>query len=78
VSDETPSFTDMTGESVADAPEPVPCPFCGSGAAQLVVERWTAEDDPEPSHHVECLKCGSNGPQGDTAIAAAQAWNARK
>jgi Lar family restriction alleviation protein len=75
--DSTP-FTDMDGNPVADAPEPLSCPFCGSGADQLVVERWSEEDDPDPAHHVECLKCGSNGPQGDTPLAAAQAWNDRK
>ena len=75
---DTSSFTDMDGNPVADSPEPVPCPFCGSGAAQLVVERWSAEDDPDASYHVECLNCGSNGPQDDTPLAAAQAWNDRK
>jgi hypothetical protein len=40
------------------------CPFCGSGAEQLVVERWSEEEDPDASYHVECLKCGANGPQG--------------
>ena len=71
-------FTDMDGNPVADAPEPLPCPFCGSGAEQLIVERWSAEDDPDASYHVECLKCGCNGPQDDTQLAAAQAWNERK
>ena len=57
--------------------EPQPCPFCGSGADQLVVERWSDEDDPDTSYHVECLKCGSNGPQADTQLGAAQEWNRR-
>jgi Lar family restriction alleviation protein len=71
-------FTDMDGEPIADAPEPRPCPFCGSRADQLVVERWSDEEDPDPAFHVECLKCGCNGPQGTTQIAAAQSWNARQ
>ena len=36
-------FTDMDGNAIEDSPEPLPCPFCGSGADQLVVERWSAE-----------------------------------
>ena len=70
-------FTDMDGNPLEDAGEPLPCPFCGSGAEQLVVERWTAEDDPDPSYHVECLKCGCNGPQEATQLEAAQGWNER-
>ena len=75
---EATSFTDMDGNPVEGAPEPAPCPFCASGADQLVVERWSAEDDPDASYHVECLHCGCNGPQDDTRLAAAQAWNDRK
>jgi Zn ribbon nucleic-acid-binding protein len=75
---ETSSFTDMDGNVIAGAPEPVPCPFCASGADQLVVERWGDENDPDASHHVECLQCGCNGPQHETPLAAAQAWNSRK
>jgi hypothetical protein len=62
----------MDGNAIDDSPEPLPCPFCGSGADQLAVERWSAEDDPDPSYHVECLKCGSNGPQGATQLEAAR------
>jgi hypothetical protein len=25
-------FTDMDGNAIDDSPEPLPCPFCGSGA----------------------------------------------
>ncbi len=71
-------FVDMDGNSVENAPEPMPCPFCGSVADQLVVERWSSEDDPDASHHAECLKCGCNGPQRDTPLAAAEMWNGRK
>jgi len=70
-------FTDMDGNPVEDAGEPVPCPFCGSGADQLVVERWSEEEDPDASFHVECLKCGCNGPQADTQAEAAKEWNGR-
>lgn len=75
---ETTPFTDMDGKPVEGAPDPLPCPFCGTGADQLVVERWSEEDDPDASYHVECLKCGANGPQDDTRLAAAQKWNERK
>ena len=71
-------FTDMDGNAIEDAPEPLPCPFCGSRADQLVVERWSEQDDPVASYHVECLKCGSNGPQGATQLEAAQGWNGRQ
>ena len=39
-------FTDMDGQPVEDSLESLPCPFCGSGAENLVVERWSDEDDP--------------------------------
>lgn len=70
-------FTDMNGNEVEAAGEPQPCPFCGSGADQLIVERWSAEDDPDACYHVECLRCGCNGPQADTQLEAAQEWNRR-
>jgi Lar family restriction alleviation protein len=70
-------FTDMDGQPIADAPEPLSCPFCGSGADRLVVERWGAEDEPDASYHVECLKCGCNGPQAATQQEAAEGWNGR-
>jgi Lar family restriction alleviation protein len=70
-------FTDMDGKVIEGAGEPLTCPFCGSGADQLSVERWSAEDDPDASYHVECLKCGCNGPQAETLLEAAQEWNRR-
>ena len=70
-------FTDMDGQPITDAPEPMSCPFCASRADQLVVERWSAEDDPDVAFHVECLKCGCNGPQGATQVEAALRWNER-
>ena len=71
-------FTDMDGNAIEDAPEPLACPFCGGRADQLVIERWSEEDDPDASYHVECLKCGCNGPQGDTQLEAAKEWNDRR
>jgi Lar family restriction alleviation protein len=70
-------FPDMDGEPIQDSPEPLPCPFCGSEAENLVVERWSEEDDPDASYHVECLKCGCNGPQAATQLEAAEGWNGR-
>ncbi len=70
-------FTDMDGNEIEDAGEPSQCPFCGSGADQLLVERWSSEDDPDASYHVECLKCGCNGPKADSQLGATQAWNGR-
>ena len=64
-------FTDMDGKPLEDGPEPLPCD-------QLVIERWSEADDPDASYHVECLKCGSNGPQGATQLEAAQGWNGRQ
>ena len=71
-------FTDMDGQPIEDSPAPEPCPFCGSGADRLVVERWTEEGDPDPSFHVECLQCGCNGPQAGSPLQAAEGWNERK
>jgi hypothetical protein len=70
-------FTDMDGQVIEGAGEPLTCPFCRSGAGQLTVERWSAEDDPDASYHVECLKCGCNGPQAETPLEAAREWNRR-
>jgi hypothetical protein len=61
-----------------DGPEPPSCRFCGSRADQLVIERWSAQDDPHASYHVEWLKCGSNGLQGANQLEAAQGWNGRQ
>ncbi len=71
-------LTDMDGNAIEDSPKPLACPFCGSSADQLVIERWSEENDPDASYHVECLKCGSNGPQGSTQLEAAQEWNGRQ
>ena len=67
-------FTDMDGNEHRGRRRAEPCPFCGSGADQLVVERWSREGT---LTHVECLKCGCNGPQADSQPEAAQAWNGR-
>jgi restriction alleviation protein Lar len=71
-------FTDTDGEVVAGAPAPLQCPFCAGGAEQLVVERWSEEDDPDAAYHVNCLKCDCYGPEAETALAAAQEWNRRR
>jgi Lar family restriction alleviation protein len=70
-------FTDINGNALEDTGGPRLCPFCGGGADQLVIERWSDEDDPDASYHVECLKCGCNGPQAETQLEAAQGWNGR-
>ena len=74
----TGQFTDEDDKIVAGAPAPLSCPFCGSGADQLVVERWSEEGDPDPAYHVNCLHCDGYGPEAPTALAAALAWNGRK
>jgi hypothetical protein len=74
---EAGEFTDMDGQPIADAPTPRACPFCGSGAKQLVIDRWSEEDDPDAAWHVVCLKCDCFGPEAATQLEAAQAWNAR-
>ena len=70
-------FTDMDGNPLEDAGDPKPCPFCGGRSDQLVVERWSDEGDPDATYHVEFLKCGANGPQGESQLEAAQEWNRR-
>jgi hypothetical protein len=52
-------FTDMDGEAIEEADEPLSCPFCDGGADRLIVERWSAEDDPDASYHVECLNAAA-------------------
>jgi hypothetical protein len=70
-------LTDMDGNPIEDSGGPMPCPFCGRGAAPLVVERCSREDDPDASYHVECVKRGCNGPKADSQVEAAQGWNGR-
>src|SRR5215467_5442977 len=60
-------FADTHGNLIEDSPEPLPCAFCGSGADWLVVERWSAEGDPDASYHVERSKCGCQRPTSSGA-----------
>jgi uncharacterized Zn finger protein len=69
-------MTDTTHE----APELLPCPFCG-GEAEHSVGRHA---DGKPWHYVECVDCGATGPNSpyaDHNIAViqfrAEEWNAR-
>ncbi|EAM4564305.1 Lar family restriction alleviation protein [Salmonella enterica] len=50
---------------------PKPCPFCGSGNIETVshsVGSW---------FFVYCSECGANGPEENTIVKAALAWNRR-
>jgi hypothetical protein len=57
----------MDAQAIEQAAEPRSCPLCDSGAARLIVECWSDEDDPDASYHIACLKCGCNGSQRDAA-----------
>ena len=70
-------FTDIDGNPIEDSPEPSPCRFCGSEADQLVVERWSTEDDPDASYHVEMPQVRVQRPTGDTQLEDAEARNGR-
>ncbi|MDR1853854.1 MAG: Lar family restriction alleviation protein [Azoarcus sp.] len=51
-----------------------PCPFCGS---DLYIFNWIDGPDGEPAiRWVECMKCGSSGPEKDTIPEIVAAWNA--
>lgn len=62
-------------EEPLQAPQPAPCPFCGSVGSRLVV-------DPD---YVQCVECGATGPECDkrgkgfvAPHASVAAWNHRK
>ena len=58
--------------SQMDAPELLPCPFCG-GAAHVDGTSWTTRDGKDQAW-ATCKKCGTYGPSSTNAIAA---WNRR-
>ena len=59
-------------DSQMDAPELLPCPFCG-GAAHVDGTSWTTRDGKDQAW-ATCKKCGTYGPSSTNAIAA---WNRR-
>lgn len=50
---------------------PKPCPFCGSGDVGIV------SHSNEVWHFSCCYNCGANGPEENTKVKAALAWNRR-
>ena len=54
-SDATDHFTDMDGQPIEDSLEPLPCPFCGSGADQLVAALLTRRQRDQ----IEAIETGS-------------------
>ena len=86
----TDCFTDADGWPLLGSPPPASCPFCASGAGELQVVRLGNDEvggivcphSPESEEcvctfHVDCMKCGCEGPGGMTALEAAQGWNRR-
>lgn len=66
-------FTDGDNHPIPGAEPPRPCPFCGAGPEDIVVQ----QHEPGQSWHGDCLHCGMEGPPGDTALEATQVWNRR-
>jgi len=78
-------FRGLSGAAGRARPSCTICPggarplrlLLGQRSGNLAVERWSEEDDPDTSYHVECLKCGCNGPQAETQLEGAEGWNGR-
>jgi hypothetical protein len=69
------SFKDASGQPIPGTPAPMPCPFCGSGRPGR--ESMLAIFEDQGVFTARCQACTSAGPEGMTAIEAAQRWNAR-
>lgn len=77
ISEPPPGFHDHeSGRRYEGFPAPLPCPFCGHLEYGGIVEVDCGEAcDPRLTYHVQCDRCGAEGPSAMSAREAAEAWN---
>jgi len=64
--------TALHGEPIADIAKPLPCPACGRREPEIFLQIKM------PAGYAGvCSSCGAEGPVGESAIEAAEAWNRR-
>jgi Lar family restriction alleviation protein len=73
---DAPCFTDRDAYLIVGTALPLPCPFCGGGPDNVVIETLGIDDDTR-TYHGECILCGCRSPGDMTQLEAAQAWNSR-
>jgi hypothetical protein len=65
-------FVDGDDVPILGTAAPQPCPFCGSGADEII-----ALQVDKNGARVVCLRCNCYGPERLTQVEAAHAWNGR-
>jgi len=66
-----PDWTD--GTPIAGTPVPRPCPFCGNFGAGIN----GGSSESGSAYNAICPTCFAEGPTGESALEAAEKWNAR-
>lgn len=72
--EQRPCFRDPRRRVILGTPDPAPCPFCARRDALIIVADLSLLDVP-PRYHVNCGRCGAEGPQARSRRAAAALWN---
>ena len=71
------AFTEtQLGGSIADAPAPLPCPFCANSSPSIE-QNEVSKEHGDVLFTALCEGCGVQGPAGQSQIEACKAWNRR-
>jgi Lar family restriction alleviation protein len=73
---DAPGFTDGDAYLIVGTELPKPCPFCGGGPDNVIIDTM-GEERGTLTYHGRCLECGCQSPSAMTQFEAAQAWNSR-